>query len=208
MEGKHRLILLFILATSFLHLYEGPWLHQNLNRLNICFLTTRPSTTPDVTKPYLLASCSELLSTSKSVGLNQVHRYPSVQSLGILFLEIARSSRFEIKDGEDVCFSALEACDEWVDKSRKSRAITIPDGLRRALYACLDPKNLAKKGLDQDSVTENDVRRYIFEEIVYPLGDALSIAHKIDLGKLHDACLQEEEEMDAFDHYDEEDLTK
>jgi hypothetical protein len=207
-EGKDRLILLFILATSFLHFYDGPWIHQNLNRFNVCFLIPRAPATLDVTKPYLGANCSKSPSTSEPAGLNQAHRYPSIQSLGVLFLEIARSSCLDIRDGEDVCFSALEACDEWIEKSRKSRSTTIPNGLRQALYACLDPKNLAKKGLHQNSTMESDVRRYIFEEIVFPLGDALSTAYQIDLGKLHDPSSQEEEEMDAFDHYDEEDLAK
>ncbi|KND93691.1 hypothetical protein TOPH_01468, partial [Tolypocladium ophioglossoides CBS 100239] len=176
-EARDRLILCFILATSVLHFYQGPWLQQNLSSGNVCFMVPKKRSALDITKPYLTATCSEPCPASDSRTLNNTHRYPRGP---IAFVE-----------GEDRCFTALESCDALVEDWQSSGTKAVHDGLIRALSACLEPSWLVKKRLDRKTTKEAQVSRYIFEEIVFPLGEAISIAYGIKLDTLHDEVFHE-----------------
>jgi hypothetical protein len=204
-EGKDRLILSFILATSFLHFHRGPWLQQNLSSENVCFLIPRSRSTFDITKPYLTTSCSGACKAPGVESLNSAHRYPAILSLGIVLLEIASGVRLVFNE-EEKCFSALEHRNALIESWKKDGSKAIPNGLVRALSACLEPGWLSKKRLDKATTTEGQVDRYIFEEIVYPLGEALSIAYEIKLDRLHEEILQQKTiimESKDFAYYEE-----
>lgn len=210
-EGKDRLILSFILATSVLHFHQGPWLQRNLSSENVCFLIRNARSTLDITQPYLTTNCSDAYATPDTTTLNNAHPYPAILSLGILLLEIASGYPMEFGEQEDQCFAALERHDALLKTWQGNGSKATPDGLLRALSACLDPSCLAKKGLDKATTRKGQVSSYVFEEIVYPLGEAMSVAYEIKLDKLHDEILQQKNtarEPETLDYYEEKDKEK
>ncbi|KAI0543459.1 subtilase [Xylaria curta] len=198
-EGKDRLILSFILATSLMHFARGPWLWAGLNSENICFLMHSRSS-PDITKPYLATSYSSVTPRESPRELNQPHRFPEILSLGILLLEIARGFAIDFQESQDRCVVALDFMDKWTGRWR-----TAPDGLCRAISACIDPTELRNNGLDKTSVNDLEIRRYIFERILYPLEDALSTAYNIHSHALHAdiSRINKVGGAGSFDHHDE-----
>ncbi|KAM0547324.1 hypothetical protein ACHAPJ_010460 [Fusarium lateritium] len=181
---KDRLILSFVLATSLMHFYSRPWLQASLNSENICFLASHYGTVPDITKPYLTTN---LFSEAREVvprELNQPHRFPDILSLGIVLLEIARGALIDFEEPQDRCVVALKYMDKWARTCRTSRCKTVPDGLRQAIMACIDPKELRGNALDRSSVRDLEVRTYIFERILYPLEEALLTAYEVQLNTL------------------------
>ncbi|KAI0446279.1 subtilase [Xylaria telfairii] len=199
-EKKDRLILSLILATSLAHFVRGPWLQTGFNSENICFLMSHSRSSPNITKPYLTTSYFSSMQRESPRELNQPHRFPDILSLGILLLEIARGFAIDFKESEDRCVVALHFMDKWTDRSR-----TVPDGLCRAISACIDPAEFRNNGLDKPSVNDLDIRKYIFERILYPLEDALSTAYDIHSNTLHMDILGEEKAsgVGSFDHHDE-----
>ncbi|KAM5347454.1 hypothetical protein ACJ41O_010459 [Fusarium nematophilum] len=155
-------------------------------------------------------SCSSPRARCESGRLNQPHRFPDILSLGILLLEIARGASIDFQEPQDRCVAALQCLDKWKRTCRSSHSRTVPDGLSRAISACIDPKELRKDFLDKASVSDLDVRKYIFERILFPLEDALATAYEIQLNTLHTEISQvgKAGENEAFDHYDEHRLEK
>ncbi|RFN50789.1 subtilisin-like protease [Fusarium flagelliforme] len=128
--------------------------------------------------------------------LNQPHRFPDILSLGVLLLEIARGAVMDVEESQDRCVVALEYMDKWVTVCRRDSSKMIPDGLYRAISACVDPK---------ESRTN-----YIFERVVYPLEDALSTTYEVQPNALHSSISQGDEANcnGSFDHQDEDQLVK
>lgn len=184
-EGKDRLILSFILATSLLHFIHGPWLQASLNSENVCFLASNRRSLPDLTKPYLTTSFTSPAQPPLSRDLNQPHPFPDILSLGILLLEIARGAPIDFEEPQDPCVVALKCRDKWVKTCRTSRSRTVPEGLCQAISACIEPKESRNHVLDKNSHKDAAVRRFIFERVLYPLGNALSTAYEINLNTLH-----------------------
>lgn len=201
-DGKDRLILSFVLATSLIHFVNGPWLQTSLSSENICFLISNCRSSPDITRPYLTTSFTSLAQPELPRDLNQPHRFPDILSLGILLLEIARGAPIDFKEPQDRCVVALEYMDKWA-KTTCSRAV--PEGLCRAISACIDPKESRSNVLDKTLGKDFAVRKYIFEKILYPLEDALSTAYEIQLNTLHAdiARMKEARGLGSFDHRDE-----
>ncbi|KAF6826078.1 subtilase [Colletotrichum musicola] len=211
MEVKDRLILSFILATSLLHFFEGPWLQASLSSENISFLVSHRRSSPNITKPYLTTNCFSLAQRARSreFNLNQPHRFPDILSLGILLLEIARGAPIDYEESQDRCVVALECMDKWAKTCRTGRSRTIHDCLHRTISACIDPREF-RKVLDMRAVNDFEVRRYIFERILYPLDDALATVYEIQSNNLHEHISQATEvsAMGSFDHQDEDKLEK
>ncbi|KAK1254162.1 hypothetical protein MKX08_008157 [Trichoderma sp. CBMAI-0020] len=205
-ERKDRLILSFILTTSLLHLIKGPWLQASLSNENICFLVLHSRSTPDITKPYLTANCTSTTLRTESRNLNQPHRFPDILSLGILLLEIARGRPIDFKEADDRCYTALVYLDKW-----KQSSVTVPDGLYRAIKACIEPKEFRGNQFDR-AVPDGDfaIREYIFKRILFPLEEELSEGYHISLSALHDgiAIKNETIKTGSFDHNDEHQLHK
>ncbi|RSL81916.1 hypothetical protein CEP51_005512 [Fusarium floridanum] len=204
-EGKNRLILSFVLATSLLHFVDGPWLQENLSSENICFLASNRRSFPDITRPYLTTSFTSLVQPPRPRDLNQPHRFPDILSLGILLLEIARGASIDFEEPQDRCVVALEYMDRWAKTCQTSRSRVVPEGLYRAIRACIDPVESRNNVLDKTFPKDVAVRKYIFERILYPLEDALSTAYEIQLNKLYEDIEETKEAggVGSFDHQGE-----
>ncbi|KAI1739866.1 subtilase [Xylaria scruposa] len=200
--GKDRLILSFILATSLMHFVRGPWLWAGLNSENICFLML--NSRYDITNPYLATTYSSL-APRESRELDQPHCFPEILSLGILLLEIARGFTIDFEESQDRCVVALDFMDKWTRQFPGA-----PEGLRKAISACINPTVLRNNGLDKMLVTDLEVRKYIFEKILYPLHNALSEAYMIESNTLHAniARVKNMSGIGCFDHEDENRLEK
>ncbi|KAF4463389.1 subtilase [Fusarium albosuccineum] len=200
--GRDRLILSFVLATSLIHLFPGEeGVQTSMSSETICFLVSSRASGLDVTKPYFTASCSTPIPRPEHKILNEPHCVPDILSLGILLLEIARGTSIEYQDSQDRCVVALQCLDKWAT-CRDSWTWTVPDGLYRAISACIDPTHLRDNGLDKSSVKAFHKRKYIFERILFPLEDALSTAYEVQLSILH-ADIAQAKASAASDHYDE-----
>ncbi|KAI1052605.1 hypothetical protein LB507_009828, partial [Fusarium sp. FIESC RH6] len=202
MKGRDRLILSFILSTSFLHFVNGPWIRTSLSSDNICFLVSNSRSSVDITRPYLSTSFTTLSQPPLPRDLNQPHRFPDLLSLGVLLLEIARGAPLEFKEPQDHCVVALQYMDKWFKNRRSGHSRLIPEGLYRAVSACIDPKESRTSVLDKSELA---MRNYVFERVIYPLENALSTAYEIQLNALHPDTDQEEENsrVGSFDHQDE-----
>lgn len=209
-EGKDRLILSFILTTSLLHFFNGPWLQASLSSESICFLVSHSRSTPDITKPYLTANCASPTPTTEPRNLNQPHRFPDILSLGILLLEIARGCPIDFEETQDRCVVALSCFEKWRKSFRSNRSITIPDGLYQAIWACIDPKEFRGEHFERALANDFFIRDYIFKKILFPLGEELSKGYEISLSTLHDNIAVEKEtsKTGSFDHDDEYQIYK
>ncbi|KLU81029.1 hypothetical protein MAPG_00124 [Magnaporthiopsis poae ATCC 64411] len=181
---KDRLILSFILATTLLHLSKinVPGLKLDLTSDSICFLRPPRRALPDITRPYLTVSCAPRSSTPQqqsSSTWNQPHRFPNILALGILLLEIERGVPIEPDASQDLCVEAMTELDHWTQSSSLLEKRTVPEGLRRAIAACIQPKQFKTHNLDKNNIRDDDVRRYIFDRILYPLEEALFTAYEI-----------------------------
>lgn len=205
LEGRDRLILSFILATSLLHFFSGPWLQAKLTSETICFLVSSSRSSPDITKPYLTTACCSLEQEASPSELDQPHQFPYILSLGILLLEIARGSPVNLEKAQDPCIVALDCLREWNRAFGAGRSTSVRDGLYEVILACIDPRKLRQYFLDKPSVKNFEVRQYIFERILHPLEITLSTIHGIQLNKLHAdvARAKEVTKSGSFDHRDE-----
>ncbi|CEJ88375.1 hypothetical protein VHEMI04702 [[Torrubiella] hemipterigena] len=175
---EDRIALAFILVTSFIHLFNvhHHGLYANLTAQNVCFYINQQSL--NIMKPYLNLNFQQ--SRPPVRNLNAAHWFPDILSLGILLLELFRGSALSFPVGQDKCTVALGAYDKW--KARQNGKV--PDGCFQAVIACIQPKQLREGGLGKANIKDNETRKYIFERILYPLGDVLSTICKVPLHKL------------------------
>ncbi|KDN64032.1 putative subtilase [Colletotrichum sublineola] len=207
---EKRLVLSFVLTTSLLCIFGGPWLPENLSSENICFLVPSCRSLPDITEPYLTTTCSSLAQRPLPVGPSQLHHIPEILSLGILLLEIAQGFPIVFKESHDRCYVALEHFEAWAKRRRSQDA---HEGLGRAILACISPKELRKNGLDKTSVDQaillptepKDPSMYIFGSVLYPLEEALK-AYEIQSNTLHTYIARKPQVrgIGSFDHQDDD----
>lgn len=201
--NKNGLILSFVLATFVLHCFGKPWMQKDFNSDNICFYVRGQS--PDITRPYFTAN---FLASSEAsqVDLAQPHRFPDILSLGVLLLEIVQGVSIEIRESVPRSVTALEQMESWKRSYARNYHQIVPDEVADAIAACLVPARFEAAGLDKTDVNEYSVRKYIFDEVLYPLGHILDKAHRIRLDMLPDSVAIEQETRLAgsFDHEDED----
>ncbi|KAF6831809.1 subtilase [Colletotrichum musicola] len=182
---KDRLILSFILATTLLHLSQisGPCPRADLTSDSICFLRPSQRAPLDITRPYLTVKCALRSSThpqQSSSAWNQPHRFPDILALGILLLEIERGAPVRLDTSQDPCVVAIKELDDWtMSLSLSAKDRSVPEGLRHAIAACIQPKQFKTHNLDKANIRDNDIRRYIFDRVIYPLEEALFTAYEI-----------------------------
>lgn len=202
-EARDRLVLSFVLTTSLLHFFGGPWLQTGFCSDSICFLASNDSS-PDITKPYLTTNCSASLEIGPpSNNLAQPHPLPDILSLGILLLEVAQGYIIKIPQGEERFNVAWEHLEKW----RSSEAgVFRPmyDCLHGPISACITPRNLREYGL-YENVNERKARKYIFEKILWPLETAFSNAYNIKPFTLTEDIAPADKPIGpgSFDHKDE-----
>ena len=190
---ENRLVLSFVLTTSLLHLFAGPWLKKAWSNEDICFLVG--CETIDPTKPFLTANCTEPTSTRNLANLNHVHPCPIILALGILLLEVSpktivkENTRDDDRAGGPQMnlnadgFVANRLLDEWVTKSRLDISKTLLMGLESAIRACIIPTNVTD---ETPPPAPERIRKYIFTDIVIPLGTASSTTYNVPLERLHE----------------------
>ena len=147
-----------------------------------------------------------------------MHQYPSILALGIILLEISLGTTIKDKQRDEEkqegryvtsntdCLVALRLFEEWLKESERSVSKAIPSGLKSAIEACLIP---AKIPDTTPPPSDDQIRQYIFTDIVIPLGTALSTTYDIPLERLHEEISKERlaEEPDLFDSYDDKHTT-
>ncbi|KAH9217062.1 peptidase S8/S53 domain-containing protein [Leptodontidium sp. 2 PMI_412] len=212
-DGKQRLTLSYILATSLLHLHSSHWLRKTWQNENICFHVESLGGMLDISKPYLTAECTPGPVGQDIEPLYNFHRYPNILGLGIMLLEIARGRKLmeeietsELRDGRYMTSKtdglvALRVFEEWVKDSERTISKTIPLGLKSAIQACLEPTRIPAT---MPPPSEEQIRHYIFTYIVAPLGTALSETYSVPLENLHQEIISEKPKEDPtlFDSID------
>lgn len=205
MEAKNLVILSFVLTTSFLRFFRGPWLQASFCSDSICFLAPN-SSQPDITKPYLTTSClAPLDNGAPLIDLGNPHPALDILSLGVLLLEIAGGDIIDIPRPEDRFDIAAEHMKEWT-LSQKSYDSIVYDCLHEAISACIVSDNLKKDGLHRRDVTEKEARKYIFERVLWPLESTLYDVFNVKPTTL-DAEIAPTEKLSglgSFDHKDDD----
>lgn len=191
MNIRERIILSFIIVTTFLHFVttNQPWLQFSLTADNICFRISQR--TVNITQPYLSIRFVHAPSTAtRDKSLNNPHPWPEILSLGSLLLELARGETMKYTDFNDKCAETLVVFDRWSSRSSSSISPDIPEALFQAIFACIEPTQLESRGLCNTTVRDAELRGYIFERVVYPLGDALVNIYDTPLQMLHTDVMQ------------------
>lgn len=181
---RDRIGLSFILATSFFHMFNitDSWMQARMTSSNICFRTCTRDL--DIMKPFLNMSFPEQKEKSKTPGLEDIHWMPNILSLGILLLEICRGRKLEVQPGDDACFAAIDVFEKWKALRGKTCSGDIPEECFLSILACLSPNELRKGNLHKKNIAEADVRGYVFKQILYPLGYALSKKYGVELEQI------------------------
>ncbi|KAK5656655.1 hypothetical protein OQA88_4635 [Cercophora sp. LCS_1] len=201
-EERDRLILSFILASSLLQLYPNFWFEPWLSSHKVHFLASTASEGVDVKNPFLVLDEGQGDAHLSSTPLCNPHRYPGLLGLGIILLEIASAALICFEVGTDKCIRALELFDELLEEWQLTGSRTVSDGLIRAIKACIDPSRLKNRGLDRDSVNDRQIRRYIFEEVVVPLGELITVAYELPLREIGRPGQEPEDVGPAHQHND------
>ncbi|CEJ93523.1 hypothetical protein VHEMI09104 [[Torrubiella] hemipterigena] len=191
MNIRERIILSFIIVTTFLHFVttNQPWLQSSLTADNICFRVSQR--TVNITQPYLNIRFIHTPSTAaREKGLNNPHPWPEILSLGSLLLELARGETIQYTDFNDKCAETLVVYDRWSSMSGSSISPDIPEALFQAIFACIEPTQLELRGLCKTIVRDSEIRSYIFERVLYPLGDTLDTIYDTPLQMLHADAMQ------------------
>lgn len=150
---------------------------------NICFHMKQNRA--NILRPFLNVHFSKDLCKPSARNLNDAHWFPDILSLGMLLLEIFRGSIIHVSSLEDNCATSLLAYDRWIAADGQKSSTVVPEGCFHAVFACLEPNQLKEAGLGKANITDGEVRKYIFERILYPLGDALSAIYEVPLHALH-----------------------
>lgn len=191
-DMRERTILSFILATFFFHICGAnePSLQAIMLDTNICFQVRAGQF--DITKPYLNVSFFKSEGNQLVRWNDKVHPVPAILNLGIMLLETLRgTTHVPFTPGMDRCATAWVAYDKWKYDNNKgyrdrSCASAIPEGCFRAVLACLSPVQLRDGRLEGVGIGSQvtATRRYIFERVIYPLGDSLSQIYEVPLHRL------------------------
>lgn len=185
---KQRTILCFVLATSFFHAFDikSSWIR--ITAANVCFRRTTRNLS--IVKPYLSINITNSGGAQLVRKLQEIHSYPSLLTLSIILFEIYRGRQVVIETGKDRCAEVLSIYDDWEESISECSSL-IPIGCLQAMRACIGPEQLEKAGLISKNVRDMDVRFYIFERIIYPLGEVISSIYEQSLHQLHDSTPEE-----------------
>ncbi|KAF4616180.1 hypothetical protein G7Y89_g15227 [Cudoniella acicularis] len=161
---KDKYTLAYLVADSILKLYSGRWLKKKWSKQHICFLV-RPEnqSRPDISFPYLSAQWADP-SPCTEEDKYLVHPHQSIQSLGIVLLEIATGTPIESRrEGEQHPDLDLEIAEEMLSEFRNKSSSYSPDHIL-AIETCLNPNQIFER-----CKTAEDVRWCLYENVVQPL---------------------------------------
>ncbi|KAI9656217.1 MAG: hypothetical protein M1821_004880 [Bathelium mastoideum] len=166
---KEQRILAVTLAHAALHCSDGPWLGEDWSKEHITFFTNDPSGEPDLSRPFLKVRFEAgLKRTDDDCDLFNLHTNPALLSLGILLLEIylkgpieSRWSPEDLDEGEPNENTNLTTAIRLLQDAEGE----IYEGYRKAVRACLQS--------DIQDVDADELRRKVYQEIVWPLEQEL-----------------------------------
>lgn len=135
----------------------------------------------DITRPYLIVRC-DLDPSTQTQPLSegyQSHRFPEILAFGIVLLEILCGEPIEVGETEDSSVVAINKLYKWKDSCKTPEMQAIPEGLYKAIIACIHPKEYTSQKLDKANISALEVRNFIFQRVLYPLEQALLIAYEV-----------------------------
>jgi hypothetical protein len=173
---KDKYTLTYLIADSILKLYSGRWLKKSWSKQQICFLVqSEIQSHPDINFPYLStrwAEPSPCIEEDKYL----VHPHQSIQSLGIVLLEIATGIPIEARrEGEQHPDLDLQIADGMLAELRNKNSSYNPDHIF-SIETCLKPDEIFERYKDTE-----DIRWCLYENVVHPL------RRIIDGFKVHEA---------------------
>jgi hypothetical protein len=188
-------ILCYVLATSMLYLYPGPWLQSEWSSEMVYFIRqAKDSLLPMLTFPYVSVSLQSLVEQEMPSDNVPIHSDPVVLALGIVLLEIVAGVRIPRSDAPSSSLRQLKNREQAIrtlrilhkqKRTRMNRLVEIID-------ACLRP-NWPANFPTLEVAGEGPIRYYILTCVVYPLAKELEDGHKINLRGLNSALLPEHE---------------
>ena len=185
---KDRFLLTYIIASSILSLYQGPWLDHAWSKDQIVFLSQDGDlATLDLSKPLLSTKCIDIDHSGSQPHPDNIHPEPRIAALGIVMLEIALGMAIESQrdDGPLTLNTDLLNAYHMLDQMREDRA-TIPNHLQ-AIQTCLQPEDILEEDLSNESKQQS-----LHANIVGPL-EAILEAYGIRTEDL-DSTLGEDQE--------------
>jgi hypothetical protein len=173
---KDKYTLTYLVADSILKLYSGRWLKKKWSKQHICFLV-QPETQPhpDINFPYLSTQWADP-SPRTEEDQYLIHPHQSIQSLGIVLVEIATGIPIESRrEGEQHPDLDLEIAEGMLAEFRKKNSSYNPDHIL-AIETCLKPDEIFER-----YTTTEEIRWCLYENVVQPL------RRIIDGFKVHEA---------------------
>ncbi|KAL8363271.1 hypothetical protein RB601_009172 [Gaeumannomyces tritici] len=207
-DDRDRLTLAYVLATSVLYLYPGIWLQTEFCWSSNKILFARSAGDESgrlvaLTQPYLSANLLRRQEMPKAdpAAMSRYHLHPAVLALGIMLLEIATRTKFDVLCPKKPCDRDRlnEACRTTMAPSNEDGALALkalerlekhgsrdaPPSLCEAIRNCLvlrPPSTLS----DQLLFEEGPLRFYVLTCVVAPLATALEKGYGIQLASLMD----------------------
>jgi hypothetical protein len=167
---KDRFLLSYIIASSILSLYQGPWLDCAWTKDRIFFLAQAGDLSiPDLRKPLLSTTCIAVDHKDSQAQPDNIHPEPRIAALGIVMLEIALGMAIESRrdDGPVNSNTDLLNAFQLVDQMQLDRN-TIPKHVL-AIKTCLQPEDIF-----EDDLSNEMKQQSLYANIVAPLEEILT----------------------------------
>lgn len=149
---KDRFVLTYIIASSILSLYQGPWLDQEWTKDQIFFLSEGGDlTTLDLRRPLLSTKCIATDHIRNPPHPENIHPEPRIAALGIVMLEIALGMAIETRRDDGPLNSNTDLLNAYqlLDQMQHDRN-AIPKHVC-AIKTCLQPEDIFDEDLSNES---------------------------------------------------------
>jgi hypothetical protein len=177
---KDKFLLSYIIASSILSLYQGPWLDRAWTKDQIFFLAQAGDLSIlDLRKPLLSTTCISVDHKDGQAQPDNIHPEPGIAALGIIMLEIALGMAIESQrdDGPLNSNTDLLNAFQLMDRMQSDRN-SIPNHVL-AIKTCLQPDDIF-----EDDLSNEMKQQSLHANIVAPL-EAILTAYSIQTEDLH-----------------------
>jgi hypothetical protein len=167
---KDRFLLTYIIASSILSLYQGPWLDHAWTKDQIFFLSHAGDlTTLDLSKPLLSTKCIATDHRGNQPHPDNIHPEPRIAALGIVMLEIALGIAIESRRDDGPLNSNTDLLNAYqlLDQMQHDRN-AIPKHVL-AIKTCLQPEDIFEEDFSNESKQQS-----LHANIVGPLETILT----------------------------------
>lgn len=169
---KEKRVLALILAYSLLQLCGSPWLRETFSKEHITFFY-KSADEPDYDRPYISTRFDEPLTVAKGLDVNQLHRNPSILSLGILLLELHKERPIEAYRKPEDLINGTEVninTDYTVVDREVKKLKDCSLDYQEAIQACLD---MPWKPQGRINMDDPATRNGVYDSIIQPLENEL-----------------------------------